>query len=599
MRATAFTLAIFVAIGSAAACGDHSLGFVSEGADGGEPSPGTFGLDGSAGGDACGVHCSTDLHTLLACDESVLLTCPPDKGCAGGGCVDPCAAADANKSAQGCEFYSVEPAIHKNGAALNGQNEDDTGSCFAAMVANTWTEPVSIQVEYDGAPLDVAQIARIPKQTGGTLTYDPLPSGQLAPGGMALLFLSGQATSEVACPAGIKAGVENGAMLGTGRASAFRIKTSAPVAAYDIFPYGGAKSYVSSATLLIPTAAWGTNYIAVDAYPSMSVSGGNGPTMFGPSVQIVAAQDDTHVTINPVEAILGGSGVDPAPAQAAHTYSLARGEMLQVTQPTELAGSAIGSDKPISVWGGHSCMNIPVDKGTCDSAHQQLLPVSALGSEYIAVRYRDRTSLHETTPWTITGAVDHTVLTYDPARPFGAPQTIGLGETREFQAIEPFTVRSDGDHPFHLAGHMTGSSVVDGYGSDDSDSGDPDFVSVVTPEQWLPSYVFLTDPTYKNTNLVFVRQKGKDSAYRDVTLDCVGTLSGWAPVSPNGPYEFTRVDLTIRGVATAGCMDGVHTAKSDMPFGLTVWGWDRDVSYAYPAGMGVRPINTVVVPVLK
>ena len=31
-----------------------------------------------------------------------------------------------------------------------------------------------------------------------------------------------------------------------------------PVVAYDIYPYGGALSYVTSATLLVPTPAWST-----------------------------------------------------------------------------------------------------------------------------------------------------------------------------------------------------------------------------------------------------------------------------------------------------------------------------------------------------
>jgi hypothetical protein len=43
---------------------------------------------------------------------------------------------------------------------------------------------------------------------------------------------------------------------------------------------------------------------------------------------------------------------------------------------------------------------------------------------------------------------------------------------------------------------------------------------------------------------------------------------------------------------------------STSPFGLTVWGWGTEestpgtqyVSYAYPAGMSVLPINMVVVP---
>jgi hypothetical protein len=33
-------------------------------------------------------------------------------------------------------------------------------------------------------------------------------------------------------------------------------------------------------------------------------------------------------------------------------------------------------------------------------------------------------------------------------------------------------------------------------------------------------------------------------------------------------------------------------------FGVTVWGFDEFVSYAYPAGASVKPVNAVVVPVM-
>ena len=52
----------------------------------------------------------------------------------------------------------------------------------------------------------------------------------------------------------------------------------------------------------------------------------------------------------------------------------------------------------------------------------------------------------------------------------------------------------------------------------------------------------------------------------------------------------------MNGQAQGKCNNGLHTIKSAAPFGLTVWGWDQYVSYAYPAGASVQPINTVIVP---
>jgi hypothetical protein len=126
--------------------------------------------------------------------------------------------------------------------------------------------------------------------------------------------------------------------------------------------------------------------------------------------------------------------------------------------------------------------------------------------------------------------------------------------------------------------------------------GDAETVNVVPPEQYLDSYLFLTDSTYSNTHLVFVRRKNSSGMFEDVTLDCAGTLTGWQPVGNGGKYEVTRIDLVAGGMPQGKCNNGVHTATSTGPFGLTVWGWDSAVSYAYPAGMSTLPINTVQVP---
>jgi hypothetical protein len=121
--------------------------------------------------------------------------------------------------------------------------------------------------------------------------------------------------------------------------------------------------------------------------------------------------------------------------------------------------------------------------------------------------------------------------------------------------------------------------------------------------------VFFTDPTYSETNLVLVRVKGP-SGFADVTLDCLGVLGGWQPLGAAGQYQYTRVDLVRHNFQPQGsCNNGRHEISSKQPFGLTVWGWGsaetgslgvgfytQYVSYAYPAGAGVAPINTVEVP---
>lgn len=240
-------------------------------------------------------------------------------------------------------------------------------------------------------------------------------------------------------------------------------------------------------------------------------------------------------------------------------------------------------------------MNIPIGTGACDSGHQQLLPISALGNAYLGVRYRDRgAGSNEVVPWTMVGVVDGTTLSYDPGPPAGAPTSIASGQVVEFSTGDAFAVQSqDDDHPFYLAAHMTGALAA---ANNPTNAGDPDYVNVIPVAQYLDRYLFLTDPTYGNTHLVFTRSQAKDGTFKEVTLECLGAVSGWQPVGTSGKFEFARVDLVVAGAAVGSCDNGVHTAESEVPFGLTVWGFDTTVSYGYPAGMSVKPINTVVVP---
>lgn len=559
---------------------------------GGGGSTGSFNT-GGGGNSQCGTHCSSDLHSIVDCNNNVVETCPADQGCGATGCVPACDAAKDNKSTIGCDYYAVAPDIIPEGS----------GACFAAYVANTWGSPVTISLERNGQVLDVTQAARIPSGSGQAITYAPLPGGQLPPGEVAIVFMSRFGGTLTNCPAGVTPAyvATDAAVHGTGKGEAFHLSTSAPVVAYDIYPYGGGPSAATSATLLIPSTAWDTNYVAVNAYSKSQA------VIFAqPSMDIVAAEDNTTVTILPKAAIVAGGGVPGGPANVPVSYTLNRGETLQFTQDAELTGSPIQADKPIGIWGGTSCLSVPVAQVACDSAHQQIPPVKALGSEYVGVRYRNRFdgAPEETPPWRLVGAVDGTTLTWDPAPPPGAPTTIGVGQMAEFNASGPFVVKSqDADHPFYMASYMTGCGEVDQSFSDCR--GDPEFVNVIPRGQYLDSYVFFTDPTYPETNLVLTRQK-VNGVFADVTLDCLGTVTGWTPIGAGGELEFARVDLVRGNFQPQGsCDNGRHEISSDLPFGLTVWGWGsaasggfltQAVSYAYPAGASIQPINQVVVP---
>jgi len=511
---------------------------------------------------------------VIDCHGNVVQDCTGGEACDPSTftCQDACVAAESNHRSVGCDYYATD------------MDSMMSGYCYAVFVANTWTTPVHINVEYKGQTLNTATFTRIPSGSGPSLTqgtYDA--AAGLPPGEVAILFLGGTQGAAPNCPVTPAAAVPY--LSGTGVSDAFHIKTDAPVVAYQINPYGGGSVAVTAASLLLPTSVWDQNYVAVNV---SAASAGN------PSMNIVAKEDGTQVTFTPNAALTGAGAIPSGSAGQPVTINLNKGQHAQITQPTELTGSAISSNKPIGFMAGQTCMNIPVGTSYCDHGEQMVPPVKALGSRYVGVMYRPRVANETSTYWRVIGAADGTQLTY--STPVGGPAVLNKGQQVLFQTGTPFTVQSqDADHPFMLFTYMTSSTAVsDGYG-------DPDMVTSVPPEQYLNQYVFFTDPTYPETNLVIVRARGTDGNFHDVNLDCAGPLTGWQPIGAD--FEFTRKDVMTGNFSNVGsCSTGRHEIKSDSPFGLWVWGWGTpqtstftaNVSYGYPGGMNVAPINTVI-----
>lgn len=596
MRLTWGAVAAFVVLAACSAGGGSAGGTSGSDGHGGDASNGT-GADGSGastgsltigsggsgtGGNDCGPPCSNDLKHVLDCGGSVVDTCVGLEGCdpLNGTCSNGCQISIDNKESVGCEYY---PTFMYN---------IFTNVCFAVFVANTWHAPANLDVLYQGSPLDVGSFAYIPQGSGPNLTYAPYdPDVGLPPGEVAILFLSGPTgvsqVPNITCPKA--SAIESGVVKsGTTVADAFHLTTDVPVVAYQVNPYAGGNSEVTGASLLLPTSAWDTNYIAANAY-------GWSPGSIQPSLNIVAKDDNTTVTVVPKVAIEGGGGIPAGNANTAMSFTLNAGQHAQITQADELTGSVLDSDKPIGLLAGHPCHYVPTNVTACDHGEQMVPPVRALGSEYVGVMHRPRKT--EPAHWRIIGAVDGTTLSWNTD--VGGPATLQQGDVAEFTTGTPFVVQSqDDDHPFMLFSHMVGAAfqpdLAGGYG-------DSDTVISVPTQQYMRRYVFFADPTYPETNLVMVRSK-QGGVFHDVTLDCAGVIDGWSAV---GDYEWARVDLVTGDFQNVGnCSTGRHEIESDGPFGLWIWGWGTPdtteytawVSYGYPAGMNVQYINEVVVP---
>ena len=538
----------------------------------------TSGNVSGGSGTGCTLSCAPEFDAVL-CDGEVVEACDPGSYCISDGCqpLSACDAAGLLQRSEGCDFWAVKTEL----------NPEAEGACFAVFVANTGTTAAHLTVRHGNAVLPVNDFSRIPKGQGQGLGFAPYNNAAGLPvGEVAILFLSRGPGTYPNCPAG-PAIPEETQIAGTGRGLAFHITSDVPVAAYQMQPFGGGSGAVTAASLLLPTSVWDRSYIAVNAGPA-------GPSGT-PLLTFIAREQDTNIPLRPNAAVKAGKDVKGGPAGVPLTYTLSRGESLQINQSDELTGSTILADKPFALFGGSTCLNIPTDTYACDGAHQQIPPVRALGNAYAAVRYRDRDpNKPESPPWRLVGAAKDTQLTWTPFKPPGAPTTLTLGQVADFNAPGPFHVRSqDEDHPFYASAYMTGGQPFGG-------AGDPEWVNLIPPAQFQRRYIFFTDPTYSETELVVVRRE-EDGSFADVNLGCTGPLVAWKPLAPG--LEWTRVQLVTGNFTKVGkCANGRHEIASAKPFGVTVWGWGsaasqlvytKFVSYAYPAGATIRSINTV------
>lgn len=577
-----------LALGVMVACGERN-GFDTETAP-------VFDTSSDAGAEATvaasceGTRCSRDFRKIVdGCDDThVIEECSADQGCSQGKCVPACSA--AADSTMGCEFAALPPP----------PNQEVIGSCFGAVIANMWGISAHVEASYGSDPIDMTQTARIVRTSESTVTYEPF-DGELQPGEIAAIFFAENATKENAtpCPKGIVPAIRQEAgQSGTLTSPVFQIKTTAPVSAYSFYPLGPNSGGTGTGTLLVPRGSWKTDYLATTAWKTTHY----GVTDYFPTLQIIAAEDETEVTLVGSVPIEGNGAEIPGAGKGTPvTYRLNRAEQLQFQQFADLSGSTVHANKPVGLWTGHAQLRVPEDStGQADLSATALFPLSAWGNEYALVPYQSRVAsgFPEEYLYRITAAVDDTAFTYEPTRPADAPSSLSKGQATMFMTREPFVVKSqDKDHPFVVHAYMTGAMFAQAAGYD----GDPEFSTVIPTEQFLGRYVFWVDPGWPSSHLVVIRSRDEGQDFKPVTLDCAGELGDWVPLGTSGKYEYTRPWMKKRGtLQTYGdktCGGGRRELTSDGPVTVTVWTTDGFASAGYPAGAGLRVVNSVPPPV--
>jgi len=319
--------------------------------------------------------------------------------------------------------------------------------------------------------------------------------------------------------------------------------------------------FTTDAYLGLPTDILDTEYI-VQGYKNVDI-------VEGTEFAIVAPQDGTTVTITPT--VTTGSRTAGVP----YDVVLNQGQTYQLRNtnaaPADLSGTIILSTKPIAVFGGHECANIPAGAVACDHIVEEMTPTRTWGRDFVTVPLATRTggdtfrflAQQDGTDVSINGTV---VATLNRG---GIHEQI-LTQASVVTATKPILVTQ-----------YSNSSSFDGVTSD------PFEVIIPPNEQFLQDYTVTTPASGFDPN--FINVAIPTAAVASLTID-------GAPVNP---AAFTVIGTSAFSGAQLPVALGSHTLSASQPFGIIVYGFASFDSYGYPGGLSLSPIAAVTTLTLQ
>jgi hypothetical protein len=308
----------------------------------------------------------------------------------------------------------------------------------------------------------------------------------------------------------------------------------------------------SDAFLALPVDALGNDYFVM-AYTN---------TIISVQMNVVATQDNTTVTITPT---VSGSGFT---AGVPGNVVLNQGQSLQLRSTaigTDYTGSRVQSDKPVSVFGGNSCVNIPSGIVACDIIVEQITPNSSWGQSFVTIPLATRLAgdifrvlaQQNSTQVSINGVV---------------VANLNAGQFYETSLPSNSYNRITSNKPILLAQFSKGTYA-------DYITSDP-FMTLIPPdEQFLNNYVISAGTSNIPINYLNITSPTTNTG--SVLVDGAPVAS-WVPI-PGTLFSGAQVSVT----------NGVHTVSSTLPIGLMVYGFGNADSYGYLGGQAFAAVATI------
>ena len=302
--------------------------------------------------------------------------------------------------------------------------------------------------------------------------------------------------------------------------------------------------------LALPTPGLGTRYYVM-SYVS---------TLFtGSEFAVAATQNNTTVSITPTAAGATKS------AGVVFTVLLNSGETYLFANPAhaDMTGTLVTADKPVAVFSGHRCANVPSSTSYCDYLVEQLTDVTRWGKTHHTSLFSGRARYTVR----IIASQDGTTFTTIPS---GMVGTLNAGQFAE--------VDLTGAGEFVSNNPVLVAQFMRGYADDAAGKGDPNMVFVTPVEQAVTNSTFGVHGL-AGTPGAFINVVTETASLASLRLDslAVDTML----FSPIG-------GASIYSTGTIPVSPGAHTLQGTGAYSALVYdygvSWNA-VSYAYPVAV--------------
>jgi hypothetical protein len=329
----------------------------------------------------------------------------------------------------------------------------------------------------------------------------------------------------------------------------------------------------------------------LSSYEYVLVSTGNIKQPLSPQSQglIIGSQDNTTITISPsVPMYLPFDlqmrhryQIHVYPGQS-HTYIIHKGQSLYIGRPGyDISGTSVRSSKPVAVFSGHECGNVPKDRSWCEHMIQQIPPTVVWGKEFLLVPFLGRDSGQY---YKVITSVDNTQIS----------QTCRRNEDEIYnvtRAGSHFMIFGNSSTFCHIKANKPIMVAQLATGGELDQKGDPIMVIIQPVEQYTDKFTFNIQPDVRfNHSYVSIVASADDFNNTSILMDDdvpINELTTWETI-------YNLESKLVGYGAHFPITEGVHTINMLSGKGsVMIYGFNTNPhrGYGHTTAVQLKPIN--------